>query len=303
MENKAGTTPVVRVKKLGVFPFILLYGLLAALQGLFPLIVFGPSHYGALALRLSGWALLLELAAPLLFGGLLIATLLWLWGRLDREAPVIKNAFSIHGTGDVVFLVLFALSAFLAVYPKEHIGQGLAGAPHAIGLVLSFLWQAAVAAGFTAVPVFAIFPALQKKMKPGAAAWATFAIVLLVQAAAMVLFRVAWQLTVNPANLFLLDILPNAIAPVIIGMIPVMLAILVRQRSRTGSVWPAAFAAAVSAALWALLAPQLGAVLAGMGMGDSTYLILVHLVFAVLMLLVFTVMSLTYRPARKRRQE
>lgn len=291
MESKTDAPRLTAAKTLGLLPFLLLYGLLAALQGLFPLLVFGPSHYGALALRLSGWALLLELAAPLLFGGLMLAVLLWLWGRRDERAAGLTNALAVRGVGDMIFLALTAIAAFVAVWPRNHIGQGLVGTPFTVGFALSFLWQAAVATGFAVVPVYAVLPSLRKKLKPGAAAWATLGIVLLIQAAAMAIFRLLWQAGTGAANLFLLDVLPNAIAPVIIGWIPVMLAILVCQRSRKGSLWPATFAAAASAAVWALLAPQLGAVLAGMGMGDSTYLILVHLVFAVLMLIVFAIMS------------
>lgn len=292
MESKTDAPRLTAAKTLGLLPFILLYGLLAALQGLFPLLAFGPSHYGALALRLSGWALLWELAAPLLFGGLMLAVLLLLWGRRDERAASLTNAVALRGMGDVLFLALTVIAAFVAVWPRNHIGQGLAGAPFVAGLALSLLWQAAVVTGFAVVPVYAVLPALRKKLKPGAAAWATLGIVLLIQAAAMALFRLLWQTATGAANLFLLDVLPNAIAPVIIGWIPVMLAILVCQRSRKGSLWPAMFAASASAAVWALLATQVGAVLAGMGLGDSTYLILVHLVFAVLMLVVFVVMNL-----------
>jgi hypothetical protein len=160
-----------------------------------------------------------------------------------------------------------------------------------------------VATGLAVVPVYAILPALQHKLKPGAAAWATFGIVLLVQALAMAAFRLLWQAEAHPANLLLLDVLPNAIAPVLIGMMPAMLCIIVCQRSRRGSLWPAAFAAAAAPALWALLAPELSAVLGSMGMVDSTYLVLVHLVFAVLMLLVFAVMSLTVGRKMKKRRE
>lgn len=293
MESKVTSVAVRPRHAIGFFPFVLLYLVSAVLNSLFPLLAFGPSHYGGLSLRLSGWALLLEMAAPLVFSGLMLAVLLVLWGRRDETGIGIKNALCAHRAGDVVFLVLTAAAAFWTVYPGNHIGYGQSGAPYITGMSLSFLWQAVVSVGFAVVPVYILLPALQKRIKPGTAAWAGFGIVLLVQALAMAAFRLLWQWLAQPANLMLLDILPNAIAPVLIGMIPVMLSIIICQRSRRGSIWPAAFAAALSSALWAATSPVLGAVLGGMGMGDSTYLVLVHMVFTVLMLIVFAVLSLT----------
>lgn len=286
---------------IGLFPFLLLYALLAVLQSLFPMLAFGTGFYGALSMRLSGWALLLELAAPLLFGGALLAALLLLRSWRSQAGQGFGQALAVKKPGEAIFLALVAVCAALTVYPENHIGYGFTGAPYFIGMALSFLWQAAVAVGFAVIPVHFILSSVQRKTKPGTAAWAAFGIMLLVQALAMAAFRLLWQAEAHPANLLLLDVLPNAIAPVLIGMMPVMLSILVCQRSRRGSIWPAAFAAAASSALWALLAPKLGAVLGSMGLVDSTYLVLVHLVFFVVLLVVFAVMSLTI--ARKLRKK
>lgn len=293
MQNTATSPATTSRFSVGLLSFLLLSALLAVLQSLFPLLAFGPGFYGALSMRLSGWALLAELAAPLLFGGLLLAVLVLLWTRLAGAQPPWPRALSVRLPGPVIFLVLTALCAVPVVFPSGHIGYGLDGPAYFAGLLLSFLWQETVPVAFVAIPVFVLLPMLERRMKPGAAAWALFGIALLTQALAMAAFRLLWQLETHPANLFLLDVLPYAIAPVLIGMIPVMLAILVNQRSKRENLWSVAFATAAASAVWALLAPQFGALLGSMGLVDSTYLVLVRLVFFVLTLLVFGIMSLT----------
>ncbi len=298
------TSPAAKSRfSIGFLSFLLLNALMAVVQSLFPLLAFGPGFYGALSMRLSGWALLAQLAAPLLFGGLLLAVLVLLWARLSGALPLWSQALSARKPGPAIFLALVALCAVPVVFPSGHIGYGQAGAPYVVGLLLSLLWQATVPVAFVAIPVFALLPKLERRMKPGAAAWAMFGIGLLTQALAMAAFRLLWQVQTHPANLFLLDVLPNAIAPVLIGMIPVMLAILVNQRSRRENLWSVAFAAAIAPAVWALVAPQFGALLGSMGLVDSTYLVLVRLVFFVLTLLVFGVMSLTIGKRRRKIQQ